>query len=313
MNKEIDSSGSDGPVPVMYVTKLYDDKVAWGEIWHALVRHKWLFGGVFSLVILSTIVYVSVRPPIYAFTSALEIGQILDYQGQLVPIEDPVDAEAIIKDVTVPAVMHQYLAKNPHDRSQIKNLSITVERHRDAHVIALRSTGTKSEGPIIEALQRAVLNAFVANQDAATHLQRLYLVHRKKSLTASLNTIANEQNETRRQLDQAVSGKGPAGHDIANSSLASLVAMQRSDALQQRLLLLDKEQEGQRGDLAETEQEIIGSRPTRIVGQPSRSAFTVGAGLTEILLVATLLGLLAATASVYISEIFTAVRRKKRN
>ncbi len=113
-----------------------DDEISLIDIWHILVRWKWLVVGVFALTLAGAAVYLSTAQPVYESETSFYIGQLDERQVLEAPAYVLNRIQADHRDSGEPA----RVAKAISDRKDARLITVKVQSNspESAHALALR-------------------------------------------------------------------------------------------------------------------------------------------------------------------------------
>ncbi|MDH5766512.1 MAG: Wzz/FepE/Etk N-terminal domain-containing protein [Gammaproteobacteria bacterium] len=121
VNKEVRTGAEESQVkqfntmPMAYFESSREDEINLLDLWCVLVKRKNILFSVFLLCLLMGLSYALLKPRIFEFSTAIEIGTKI--QGaEFISIEEPVTVLEKINRVYIPVAISQYMDKDPETR-----------------------------------------------------------------------------------------------------------------------------------------------------------------------------------------------------
>lgn len=278
------------------------DEITLIHLWLILQRRKYSFWLVFLIVTIATAFYVGLRSHDYVYSSAVQLGKIMNANGSMSSITRPTSAVAILQAATIPKTLNGYANVHRSKGLQIANLP-TIEVSKKGYIITLRSIAPRRDKAVIFMIQNMVLNKFVNDEATLTAPLYRYLKQRKRSLQTFLQATKGQLKHVLNQLSQITGTRSKVNkHFSATANAHNVLISQIISAEQQQLTLFYSTIQRASGDLANINERILRFQPTQII-QPPTIFGSRNASTSSVVLAGLAIAFLAGLTAAFVAEL----------
>lgn len=161
----------DNSLRLVRVDHVSDDDISLVDMWLTLVKHRWVILAVLATCVLLAAIYLLYKPSIYQYSVALQIGTIINENGQrqIQYIESPDNVLAKLRESYIPQVMSNY--RNSSDAAATPP-KITARIPRKSELIVIETRGTEEQAASYKNLLHQVVNLVSQDQQPQANMIR---------------------------------------------------------------------------------------------------------------------------------------------
>jgi len=154
------------------------DEISLIDLWLVVARRRNVVFAVLALALAGSLFMAFTQPEKYAYSSALEIGAIIEdgAGGKIaVPVEHPETVLAKIRESYIPQALHRYRELNPADT---RHYTINARIPKGSQLIVLEATGKEEDGPAYTAILGDIIDSVVGDHQRIVNIKRAALEDR---------------------------------------------------------------------------------------------------------------------------------------
>jgi uncharacterized protein involved in exopolysaccharide biosynthesis len=249
--------------PMMYPQ---GDEINLLDIWRILVKRKKLIVAICLLITLMGIAYAILKPTIYAYSTAVEIGSI-SVGGKETPVDETNNAASKVKELYVNSVLTDFYRDNPNAE---KDLLIDVSVPKNSEILMIGSKCSEEEAMLYRQLINKVSTKLV--NDHSEKIKEFRAVLSEQIGNAKNRLALLEDNE--KQIVQRIEGfdKAFKASPIDNSGTTALVMTELSSQQQQ----IGREKFSLQAQITDKESDLKLTHDTRLLYPVEKSIEPVG-------------------------------------
>lgn len=204
-----------------------DDEINLLDIWCILAKRKNLILGISLLVTLIGSSYAILKPEIYAYSTAIEIGSFFS-DGKEVPVDEAKNAASKVKEIYVNAVLNDFYRENPE---QGKNIKINVSVAKDSEILMIDSQCSEEQAPLYTQLINKIGIKLIDSHSDTIKKTRTVLLEQIGIAKNRLGLLADNEKELSKRIEGF--DKAIKASQIDNSGTTALVMTELSQQQQQ--------------------------------------------------------------------------------
>lgn len=208
------------------------DEINLLDIWRILAKRKKMVIVISLLITLAGSAYAILKPEIYAYTTAIQIGSVFA-NGKEEPVDEVKNAESKIKEVYIASVLSDFYRENP---GQAKNIKINASVPKDSEILIISGKCSEIQAPIYQELINKVSAKLVKNHNEKIKESRSQLSEQIANAKKRLELLENNEKELNKRIESF--DKTFKAAPIDNSSVTVLVITTLSN--QKRQISIDK-------------------------------------------------------------------------
>jgi uncharacterized protein involved in exopolysaccharide biosynthesis len=249
--------------PMMYPQ---GDEINLLDIWRILVKRKKLIVAICLLITLIGSAYAILKPTIYAYSTAVEIGSI-SVGGKETPVDETNNAASKVKELYVNSVLTDFYRDNPNAE---KDLLIDVSVPKNSEILMIGSKCSEEEAQLFGQLINQVSTKLV--NDHSEKIKEFRAVLSEQIGNAKNRLALLEDNE--KQIVQRIEGfdKAFKASPIDNSGTTALVMTELSSQQQQ----IGREKFSLQAQITDKESDLKLTHDTRLLYPVEKSIEPVG-------------------------------------
>jgi uncharacterized protein involved in exopolysaccharide biosynthesis len=249
--------------PMMYPQ---GDEINFLDIWRILVKRKKLIVAICLLITLIGSAYAILKPTIYIYSTAVEIGSI-SVGGKETPVDEINNAASKVKELYVNSVLSDFYRDNPNEE---KDLIFDVSVPKNSEILMIGSKCSEEEAPLYCQLINKISTKLV--DDHSEKIKEFRAVLSEQIGNAKNRLALLEDNE--KQIVQRIEGfdKAFKATPIDNSGTTALVMTELSSQQQQ----ISSEKFSLQAQITDKESDLKLTHDTRLLYPVEKSIEPVG-------------------------------------
>ncbi len=323
-----------------------EDEISLVDLWLVLVRRRLIIVAAVLACILAGLLFALLQPPLYAFTTTIQIGRIVELPGLL---ESTETVAVKLNEGYIPKVLAAYV-NEADDRTALK---IEASSPKQSQMVLIKSKTQEKESELHLDLHKRIIETLLADhailignfrkaleikikqaQDRYASLsdEARLLVSRLELLDGTKDLVAKQVGEIQDLLSSTASGLERALPEVSDEAKALTFLMvgneiqqnrnrlatleerlhiglpQERNALEKRLADMERTKVTQVEAISALETRLSSIRETRVIVGPARSLEPVGPGRAVILALAGVLGLFLGIFAAFFAEFLAKAR-----
>ena len=249
--------------PMMYPQ---GDEINLLDIWRILVKRKKLIVAICLLITLMGSAYTVLRPTLYVYSTAVQIGSI-SMGGKEAPVDEINNAASKVKELYVNSVLSDFYRDNPNVE---KDFQIDVSVPKNIEILMIGSKCSEEEATLYGQLINKVSAKLV--DDHSEKIKEFRAVLSERIGNAKNRLALLEDNE--KQIVQRIEGfdKAFKVSPIDNSGTTALVMTELSSQQQQ----ISSEKFSLQAQITDKESDLKLTHDTRLLYPVEKSIEPVG-------------------------------------
>lgn len=249
--------------PMMYPQ---GDEINLLDIWRILVKRKKLIVAICLLITLIGSAYAILKPTIYIYSMAVEIGSI-SVGGKETPVDEINNAASKVKELYVNSVLSDFYRDNPNEE---KDLIFDVSVPKNSEILMIGSKCSEEQAPLYCQLINKISTKLV--DDHSEKIKEFRAVLSEQIGNAKNRLALLEDNE--KQIIQRIEGfdKAFKASPIDNSGTTALVMTELSSQQQQ----ISSEKFSLQAQITDKESDLKLTHDTRLLYPVEKSIEPVG-------------------------------------
>lgn len=189
-----------------------EDSISLIDIWLLLARRKWILAIFVILAVIVALIYVTLVPPLFSYTTTIEIGsQILN--DQVTPIESQETVRTKIAESYIPLALQDFAKDDPEGQGRF---AIKANTPRNSQIVLLHSTGPENQednyrhlhNMVVKKIQedhRRVSNVLRKNIESSIEARKRRITDHKENagvIAARIKRLDDERELLVAEVDQ---------------------------------------------------------------------------------------------------------------
>ncbi len=169
--------------PIYLATAPVEGQSSLLELWLKLRPYRFMIIAVAGSISVIGLTYVLLTPKEYRFTTAIDLGMIVDYNGRSDVIEPASAAIIRLKETIIPTLL---LTESPDGDPENWRLNVESEDDEDSRTLILSASAPLAKAEAYTDLERAIVSKLIAFHGARIDAIRQVYSHKKQSAQATL-------------------------------------------------------------------------------------------------------------------------------
>ncbi len=259
-----------------------DDVINLLDVWRTLAKRKTLISAVSLIVTLVGIAYATLRPDMYVYSTAIQIGSLF-VDGNEKPVEDAKSLVIKLKTLYENTVLKDFYQENPQEE-KIGDIGISVPK--DSRMIIISSKNPEKSAPVYDQLIGKISTTAVNDLNVRIKIFRNQLTEQIADVKKNLERLNIEETGLNNRIQEF--DKLFKSAPIENGGTTALVltglAGQRQQIADEKAKLEAK--------LTNKLVDLGLTQDTKVLFPVTRSVDPVGIGKIPVILISLIAGLI---------------------
>lgn len=278
-----------------------DDEINLLDIWCILVKKKKTIIMISLLITLASSVYAVLRPDIYSYSTAIQIGSLFVGNTEK-PVDTVKNAASKLKELYIQSVLNDFYRENP---GQAKNLNINVSVPKDSEILIIGSKCPEKQAPLYIQLINKISAKLIDDHNVTINKTRTILLEQINGSKNRLAFLADNEKELSKRIEGF--DKTVKASRIDNSGTTALVMTE----LSQQQYEISREKFSLLSQIASKESELNLIQDTKLLYPVEKSIQPVGIDTKLIIVASAFVGLIFGIFTAFIWDFIEKVKNQQ--